>query len=90
MATWEEVLDTLAHRVDEHRSVLSGGAEPAPYTLPSDLGPLPRHLAARAKNIVAAQHDVENELRSRMGTLNELLHRTRDEYVPTVFLDARG
>lgn len=85
---WDDVLDELADRLERYRSALDGrGPFPAPYGLPPDLGPLPPRLAARARSIVAGQHDVEHELRARLGALGALVHGHR---AGPAFLDAKA
>lgn len=67
---WEAVLDDLADRLRRYQQALQGYCPlPEPYEVPEPAGPLPEHLAARARVILAGQRDVEYRLRARMGAL---------------------
>jgi hypothetical protein len=67
---WEAVLDELADRLRRYQQALQGRCPlPEPYVVPEPAGPLPEHLAARARVILAGQRDVEYQLRARMGAM---------------------
>jgi hypothetical protein len=66
---WADVLGDMERRVaDARRALGHGGAPPAPFCLPVDLGPLPAELADRARRIqydtalVAAQVSAARDL----------------------------
>jgi hypothetical protein len=50
--SWAEVLADMERRIEAAEHALrSGGAPPAPFWLPTDLGPLPAGLVAQARRI---------------------------------------
>lgn len=73
-AAWEAVLDELQQRLVRYQRALQGaGPMPEPYVPPELAGPMPSHLAPRARLILAGQRDVEYQLRARMGALSAAL-----------------
>jgi hypothetical protein len=74
---WSAVLDELSARLVAYRQAFAGaGPFPGPYAAPEGLGPLPAALAGRAEMIHAAQGDVEQQLRARLGALGSLMRRS--------------
>ena len=66
---WADVLADMEQRVEAAEHALrQGGAPPAPFWLPTDLGPLPASLVAQAQRIsddtarVAAQVSAARDL----------------------------
>jgi hypothetical protein len=47
---WEQVLDALERDLEHHEAVIDGHAEATElaFSAPTDLGPIPAHLAPRA------------------------------------------
>jgi hypothetical protein len=96
-AAWLEVLDLLEDAVEQAgRPDGSGGSEtePAPWTPPTGIGPLPEDLADRARTLLAAQESAMAELRaaqrtnrSHAGVLRALPHRAGTS---SVYLDVEG
>ncbi|MGH9088184.1 MAG: hypothetical protein ACRDYZ_08735 [Acidimicrobiales bacterium] len=72
---WEGVIDELEARLAAWRAALRGaGSFPDDFRWPERLGDCPGHLHARARAILAAQRDVEDELTARRAALGALLH----------------
>lgn len=93
-AAWLEVLAELEDAVAEAGRPGEPGAEPAPWTPPVGIGPLPEDLAERARAIVAAQEtamarlrDAQRTNRSHAGMLRALPHRAG---TTSVYLDVEG
>lgn len=72
--TWESVLDELEHQVDRaERLVASPDAEHlAHWAPPGHLGPLPRHLVARAQHLLDRQQ-------AAVARIPSLLDATRQQ-----------
>jgi hypothetical protein len=102
--TWEDVLDLLEAEVAALGSQLSGiplGGEPAAltrvaaaWTPPSALGPLPTHLADRARALEAAQARTSLQLQEMRATAAQHLAALRAVPSPPrpapVYLDVEG
>ncbi|MHB1583555.1 MAG: hypothetical protein ACYCU7_13340 [Acidimicrobiales bacterium] len=90
---WETVLDQLQERLGRYQRALQGRCPlPGPYDVPETDGPMPAHLAARARVILAGQRDVEYQLRARMGAVAAALAAARHPSAPPrpVYLDRRS
>lgn len=75
--------------LDEIRAGLAIASVPAPYSVAAPEGPVPEALAGRARQILAAQHDVENDLRERLGTVSSILRGAWAATPTPVYLDRR-
>lgn len=90
---WETVLDELQERLGHYQQALQGRRPlPGPYVVPEPDGPMPPHLATRARMIQAGQRDVEYQLRARMGAVAAALASARRPPAPAVpvFVDRRS
>lgn len=67
--TWAEALDLLDRDLALLEHLPSGTPVPdvEPWTAPTDLGPLPEHLAARARALLARQQDVLADLTAALA-----------------------
>lgn len=93
-AAWLEVLAELEDAVARAGRPSGSGAEPAPWTPPAGIGPLPEDLADRARTLLAAQEstmaqlrDAQRTNRSHAGMLRALPHRAG---TTSVYLDVEG
>ncbi len=73
MATWPEVLDEIEERNEKYRKFLESGSGELPCFLPpTDVGPLPPELQARAKALLDETHELEaraSEMRDSVASL---------------------
>ena len=73
---WEEALELMAVHLDELREGLQGlRPMPVASSVVVPPTPMPQALRARARLLLAAQHDLEVVLRERVGILGAALHR---------------
>ncbi len=89
-ARWVAILDELESRLGAYKAVLVGGAPPAPYALPGDLGTFPPALAARARRTLQRQGELEGKLRARMDALRFVLAGSVASRAEAVFVDLRA
>ena len=93
-AAWLEVLDLMEDAVAQAGRPGGSDDEPAPWTPPSNIGPLPEDLEDRARTLLAAQESAMAQLRSarrtnrsHAGVLRALPHRAGTS---SVYLDVEG
>lgn len=90
VAAWEHALDALELHLDEIRGGLEAGALPEPYEVCVPDLPVPEVLVARARRLLAAQEDVEGEIRGRMGNLARIISGTFEAVPAPIYLDRRN
>lgn len=91
-ARWSAVLDELWRHVS---AAIGSGSEPAEWTPPEGLGPLPAVLLARAESIAQAQQLAISDVRRRADVLEAHLKAVRKvpQLYPTdasVYVDRLG
>ena len=71
MSDWAAALDAFEQRITEQRAALDLGdaGDVAPFVPPTELGPLPPALQARATQLLAESKDVEAELAGALAHL---------------------
>jgi hypothetical protein len=91
---WLEVLTAMEYAVAEVRRAGASGTEPATWSAPADIGPLPEDLRERATRLLAEQEAAMAELRSAQrvnrshsAVLRALPHRAGKT---SVYLDVEG
>lgn len=90
VARWEAVLEALELHLDEIRGGLEAGVLPEPYAVAVPEQPVPAALVARARRLLAAQEDVEREIRGRMGSLARVISGAFEAVPAPVYLDRRN
>jgi hypothetical protein len=100
LASWSELLDEVELRLKAHELALSHQGKPPKVFPPLDeldlerLGPLPKELEARAKELLSRTWAITGRVREAMGTLVELSRHTHTTQLasskPPVFLDERA
>jgi hypothetical protein len=90
--TWADVLGDMERRIEAAEHALRhGGAPPAPFWLPTDLGPLPAGLVAQAQRIQDDTARVAAQVSATRDLVAAALCRTRE--MPSqapAYIDARA
>jgi hypothetical protein len=89
---WSEVLDRFEQQLEAYRACLLGGELPEPYSLPIDLGSIPRELVPRARELLELNRGIEAAIEARRNRLAlALVGRSRpiEPVVDPAFIDAR-
>jgi hypothetical protein len=74
--TWESALDELEQQVQRAERLVASpdAAALTDWDPPADLGPLPRHLVARAQSLVQRQQAVIERIPTLLQTTRQQLH----------------
>jgi hypothetical protein len=90
--SWADVLADMEQRIEAAEHALRhGGAPPAPFWLPTDLGPLPAGLVAQAQRIQDDTARVAAQVSTTRDLVAAALCRTREMPAPApAYIDARA
>jgi len=88
---WADVLADMERRIEAaERALRHGGAPPAPFFLPADLGPLPADLVARARSIQYDTTRVTAQVAAARDLVAAALCRPQERASqPPAYIDAR-